>query len=421
MSKEILPQNIDGYKVLKQLGRGSFAHVFLVEDKYDSSRLYALKKILKPQWSNYIDEEIRALEIMSSYPYAPKLHHVERNVGRNKEQVYLLMDYVPGSDIRRYIRKQGLFNEAQAFKFLTEILAELSFIHSHSMLHLDIKMTNIMRFKNKFCLIDWGVSRSEVCVKTANLLGGTRYLAPETYQGFRCAASEIYSLGCVLYYCVSGKYLFGLKKNDLLEQKIYATTYLTPAFNFPITEKLKYILQRMLEKDPLKRATIEEIENIIAGEWQIEPATELGQNNAIPESSYAIYKQMAEDDKHLVYAQYRLAYLFEKGDEVEQDIEQAMYWYKKSAIAGYALSQHRLGFLYFSGRHGIKRSFKNAFYWFSKGANQKYRRSQYYLGKMYELGKGLKANKNKAIEFYTAAMKNSDLKAEERLQVLLSK
>lgn len=414
MSSQILPQKIDGYKVIKLLGKGSFAHVYLVEDKRHSGKQYALKKILNPQWSHYVEEELSALTIMSQYPHAPKLHHVEKRA----DSVYFVMDYVPGHDIRRYIRKHGLFSEQQAFRFLTEILAELSYVHSHSTLHLDIKMTNIMRYKNRFCLIDWGVSRSEVCVKTANLIGGTRYLAPETYQGYRCAASEIYSLGCVLYYCISGKYLFNLKKSDPLEKKIYSTTYLTPNFDFPVTDKLKYIVQRMLEKDPRKRATIEEIENLIAEQWEMQPNLELVMPLKRPDGIYETYKLLAEDDAGIVYAQYRLGYFLEKGELVEQDMDSAMYWYKKSAIAGFALSQHRLGFIYFSGKNGVKRSYKNAFYWFSKAANQKYKRSQYYLGKMYELGKGLKPNRNKAIDFYTLAMQNSDLKAQQRLEEL---
>jgi eukaryotic-like serine/threonine-protein kinase len=215
MSNETIPEYIDGYKVLKKLGRGSFSNVYLVEDKYDKSKQYALKKIINPQWTAYIDQEINALNILSGYPSAPKIHYVERN----QQQAYLVMDYITGTDVRRYVNKNGILSEPQAFSFLKDLLANLTYIHSHNTLHLDIKMTNIMRFKNKFCLIDWGVSSPGICVKTKNLIGGVRYLAPETFQGYRCQASDIYSLGCALYYCISGGYLFGLKKNDAIEKK----------------------------------------------------------------------------------------------------------------------------------------------------------------------------------------------------------
>jgi len=414
MDEEKLPEFINGYKVVKKLGKGSFSYVYLVEDKHDSSVFFALKKIIKSQWTAYIDQEINALKIMSGYAYAPKLHRIEKN----KENVYLLMDYIPGRDIRKYIQKKGVFTEQQAFNFLTDIFANLTYIQSHNILHMDIKMTNIMRFKHKFCLIDWGISSEGICVKTKNLIGGVRYLAPETYQGYRCQASEIYSLGCVLYYCLSRKYLFGLKKDDTLEKKIYASMYLTPVFDFPVTEKLKYIVLRMLEKDPLKRATIEEIENIITGEWDINVGSDTKEVKSIPDDIFDIYKEMAEDDKPIVYAQYRLAYLLEKGEKREKNIDLALYWYKKSAISGYALAQHRLGFLFLYGKCGVEKNYKTAFYWFSKASNQKYKRSQYYLGKMYEFGKGVRQNINKAIELYTLAMQNADLKAEERLKRL---
>jgi len=415
MPEDTLPDFIDGYKVLKKIGKGSFSNVYLVEDKYDKSKKHALKKIINPQWTAYIDQEINALNILSGYDYAPKIHHVERN----QQEAYLVMDYIPGTDVRRYINKNGVFTEQQAFRFLKDLLANLAYIHSHNTLHLDIKMTNIMRFKNKFCLIDWGISSSAIYVKTKNLIGGVRYLAPETYQGYRSQASDIYSLGCVLYYCISGSYLFDLKKNDAIEKKIYASIYFTPTFNFSVTDKLMYITLRMLEKDPLKRATIEEIETIISGGWEIETIENSNSKNVMPENIFDTYQQMAKDDKHLVYAQYRLALILEKGVEAEQNIEQALYWYKKAAISGYALAQHRLGFFMLYGKYGIKKSYKTALYWFTKAANQNYKRSQYYLGKMYEFGKGATRNKNKAMELYILATQNADLKAEKRLNILM--
>ena len=415
MPKEILPEFIDGYKVLKKLGRGSFSNVYLVEDKYDKSKQYALKQIINPQWTAYIDQEINALNILSGYAYTPKIHHVERN----QQHAYIVMDYITGTDVLKYVNKNGAFSEPQAFSFLKDLLANLTYIHSHKILHLDIKMTNIMFFKNKFCLIDWGVSSQGICVKTKNLIGGVRYLAPETYQGYRSQASDIYSLGCALYYCISGGYLFDLKKNDAIAKKFYASIYFTPIFNFPITDKLKYITLRMLEKDPIKRATIEEIENIMTGGWEIETIPDSNGKNIMPKNVFDLYQQLAKDDKHLVYAQYRLALLLEKGVETEQNIEQALYWYKKSAISGYAVAQHRLGFIFLYGKYGIKRNYKTAFYWFTKAANQEYKRSQYYLGKIYEFGKGVSQDKNKAIELYSLAMHNSDIKAEKRLKILM--
>jgi len=415
MSDNTVPEKIDGYKVIKQLGKGSFAKVYLVSEKHKGEKLYALKEILQPQWKSYIDEEIAALKIMSTFPNAPKLHRVKTK----PQQTYLLMDYVQSSDIRQHVDTHGVFSEPYAFRFLLDVLAQLSYIHAHNTLHLDIKMSNIMRFNNRYCLIDWGISRSQVCVKTSNILGGSRYLAPETYQGFRGQASEIYSLGCVLYYCISGKYLFNLKKKDPLDKKIYATMNLSPQFEFPVTKKLKYITWRMLDKDPLKRATIEEIENIVAGHLNIGNYRDLNINRTIPEGTYAKFKEMAEDGRGIIYAQYRLALMYEKGDSTEYSIQKALFWYKNAAIAGYALAQHRLGFLFYSGKHGVIKNLKTAFYWFSKAANQKYKRSLYFLGKMYEQGNGVQHDINKAIGFYQAAVHHCDLKAEKRLRKLL--
>ncbi len=417
MTKEILPQIISGYKVIKKIGRGSFSDVYLVEDKQHSGKTLALKKILKPQWTAYIEQEINALNIISKYPYSPKLLSVERNA----KEVCLIMDYIPGQDIRQHIKKQGTFSQPQAFDFLLQILPELEYIHQHNILHLDIKMTNIMRFKGHFCLIDWGISQQSTYVKTLTLTGGLRYMPPETFQGFRCPASEIYSLGCVLYYCLSKKYLFGLKKTDSIEKKIYACMNWQPSFNFPITDKLKYLLLRMLEKDPLKRATIVEIECLIKEELTTDQTSAIRANKEqdkyqIPDNTFAIYEQMANAKDNNLYAQYRLGLLLEKDRDKQNNMQQAIFWHKKSAVSGYALAQHRLGFLYYSGHNGVEKNFQLAFFWFTKAAYQNYKRSQYFLGKIYEFGKGVKRNQAKAVAFYALAVKNSDIKAEDKLK-----
>jgi TPR repeat protein len=298
------------------------------------------------------------------------------------------------------------------------MLSELSFIHANNLLHTDIKITNVMQFHGRYCFIDFGLCRFNACVPTTSLTGGERYTAPEVFQGMRTRASDIYALGCVLYYCITRRYLFDLDKKDPLEKKMHAAMYSSPDLSFSASKKVRYILSRMLEKDPMQRATIAEIEAIMRGDLAISRFAESGRDEPCPDETADIYRKLAEDRRRIVYAQYRYALLLEDGEKVAKNEAQAITWFKASAIAGYALAQHRLGFLYYRGRCGLKKDYGRALYWFGKAAEQRYHRAEYYLGRLHELGRGVAANKKKAAHFYRLAIANGDKAARKRLETL---
>lgn len=88
-------------------------------------------------------------------------------------------------------------------------------------------------------------------------------------------------------------------------------------------------------------------------------------------------------------AQFELGLIYYNGQNVKQDYEQAIYWFKKAAENGIVEAQHNLGVIYYNS-WGIKQDYEQAFYWFKKSAEQNYAISQDSLGMMYKNGLGTK-------------------------------
>ena len=103
------------------------------------------------------------------------------------------------------------------------------------------------------------------------------------------------------------------------------------------------------------------------------------------EDARGLYLQLAEDG--YVQAQYNLALMYEDGEWVEKNDEQAVKWYRKAAEQGHEVAQNNLGWMYMFGR-GVEQSDEEAVEWYRKAASKGYARAQTNLGWMYEFGQG---------------------------------
>lgn len=101
-------------------------------------------------------------------------------------------------------------------------------------------------------------------------------------------------------------------------------------------------------------------------------------------------------------AQYYLGFQYELGIEVEQDNQQAHYWYEQAALQGDARSQYSLGYLYHEGI-GVKRDINQAKQWYEKSSQQHYAEAQYALAGLYYHGIGIDADLDKAKSLFGKA------------------
>ena len=115
-------------------------------------------------------------------------------------------------------------------------------------------------------------------------------------------------------------------------------------------------------------------------------------------------------------AQYNIGIMYQFGEGVEQNLEQALYWYKKGAEQGESWSQFKVGYFYEKGK-GVQQDYSQALYWYRKSADQGYAYAQNNLGTMYSNGTGVAKDFAQAVYWYQKAAEQGHSKAQNSLGV----
>lgn len=207
-SKKTEEFDIPGYTILKQLGRGGMAAVYLaLQESID--REVALK-IMLPQLS--IDETFSA-RFLREARISAKLAHPNIvsvfDVGVSGNTHYISMEYHPGGDLKA-LMKQGVSVE-QTLHIIKEIASALDFAGKKGFVHRDIKPENILFSQTgSAVLADFGIARATEkdtqLTATGSIIGTPQYMCPEQIQGKHVDnRSDLYSLGVVFYQMLTGK------------------------------------------------------------------------------------------------------------------------------------------------------------------------------------------------------------------------
>ena len=193
---------IPGYKLHREIGKGSMATVFLAT-QLSFERKVALKLIANSAFgsSELAERFQREAKIVArlSHPHIVPVY----DVGRVEKIHYLAMDYLPGGDLNSFIRA-GL-QPGEAVKILTQLAQALHFFHSKGYIHRDVKPDNILfRGDNSAVLTDFGIARTienaADLTKNGLVFGTPAFMSPEQSQGQSIdGRSDLYSLGVIFY------------------------------------------------------------------------------------------------------------------------------------------------------------------------------------------------------------------------------
>ncbi len=135
------------------------------------------------------------------------------------ENMYLVMECIEGVTLEKHIRLNGRLSEENAVSILVKVLDALQYAHKEGVVHRDIKPSNIMiRNDGRICLLDFGIakdlSRKGLTVGELSI-GTSGYMSPEQAEGLTINhLSDIYSLGCVLYYMLTGEHAVARQQSD---------------------------------------------------------------------------------------------------------------------------------------------------------------------------------------------------------------
>ncbi|MCQ3938160.1 MAG: hypothetical protein DPW18_14085 [Chloroflexi bacterium] len=249
----------DRYKLEEKLGSGGMADVYRAHDVV-LDRKVAIKVLRKDYSDNDNFQNQFRLEARSaanlSHPNIVTVH----DFGFADGLLYIVMELIPGKDLKQLIRERGRFSVEQGIPLMIQACAGVGYAHRAGLAHCDIKPHNMLVSKDmRLKVTDFGIARALASVKPGErsdiVWGSPLYFAPEQALGEPpTPASDVYSLGVVMYELLCGTPPFTATTADELARLHISARPLSISEYVPdIPPALEEIVMKVLSKEPSAR------------------------------------------------------------------------------------------------------------------------------------------------------------------------
>jgi eukaryotic-like serine/threonine-protein kinase len=255
--------NLGPYRIVNAIGQGGMGHVFKAEHKL-LGRIEAIKVLPKskstPEAVAAFQREIRA-QAQLDHPNLVRVSYADFE----GDTYFFVTEYVPGTDLRKLVRRNGPLPYPVASTIISQAAEGLHYAHRRGLVHRDVKPGNLLvtpdgRTKITDLGLAWflmeeleGGGRTG---KVGSLVGTADYLAPETIRQPEkiVPVSDVYSLGCTLYYAVTGKVPFpGGTTAEKIRRHLDETPLNPLHFNPDLPRGFCDAIANMMDKNPDSR------------------------------------------------------------------------------------------------------------------------------------------------------------------------
>lgn len=259
--------NIDGYTIIRELGRGGMGVVHLAIREEDGKKV-AIKTIKPdgPCEPSDINMFLHEAGVMKELDHSNIVKFLD--LGESDNTLFVVLEYVPGDNIAALIKKNGPLSITQATRVIRQLLTALQYAHSKGIVHRDIKPENILlkqssSGKNSIKLADFGLARAYHSTAMSGLTffgearGSLAYLPPELITNYRHVdpLNDIYSTGATLYTLLTDKFVYDFP--ETLQQSVLMVLQDDPV---PILDRkpnvprpLADLIHTALSRDPQNR------------------------------------------------------------------------------------------------------------------------------------------------------------------------
>ncbi|KAL4881486.1 hypothetical protein BJY04DRAFT_189082 [Aspergillus karnatakaensis] len=247
-------RNVGNYTLGRLIGKGSFGKVYLASHKLTNGSKVVLKSSNKedPNLAREIHHHRQFL-----HPHIARLYEVIVT----EKLVWLVLEYCPGDELYNYLLQNGPLPIDKVKKIFTQLVGAVSYVHSKSCVHRDLKLENILLDKHgnvKLC--DFGFTR-EYEGKASYLqtfCGTVCYSAPEMLKAEKYAGEkvDVWSLGIILYALIAGELPYDDDDDQVTKNRILSEG---PIFNDKFSDDSKTLINLLLSKRPLLRPSLSDV------------------------------------------------------------------------------------------------------------------------------------------------------------------
>jgi serine/threonine-protein kinase len=280
------------YQLLQRVGSGGMAEVFRARDSM--LERYVAIKVLRADYTGSqsfqerFRQEARAAANLS-HPNIVTVH----DFGLDRGQLFIVMEHVPGSDLKTLIKQRGRFTVEEAIPLIVQSCAGIGYAHRAGLVHCDVKPHNMLVTPDKRLKVtDFGIARALATINPDEhndvVWGSPQYFSPEQAMGEPPSpASDVYSLGIVLYELLTGSLPFtAATAQELARMHLDAYPHPIREYLPDLPQTLEQIVDKVLSKEPSARyRTADQLGRVLNRfgiQTQPEPAPEL---SLTPEAS----------------------------------------------------------------------------------------------------------------------------------------
>ena len=275
---------MEGFEIIKQLGKGSFSLVLVVKRKEDN-KTYAIKrvhisKMSEKEKSNALNE----VRLLSSINHQNIIGYKESFYDEQTETLNIVLEYADGGDLRSRIQERlktkRYFKENEIWGIFIQLITGLRYLHGHNIIHRDLKTANVFITNNHICKLgDLNVSKIAKSGLLYTQTGTPYYASPEIWEEKPYdIKSDIWSIGCILYEMCCLTPPFKGKNLSLVYHNIIKGKY-TPIPSV-YSKDLVNMVTKLLQVNPKDRPSCEDMFRC----------------SVIRNKIYSIYGQISDDD-----------------------------------------------------------------------------------------------------------------------------